>query len=472
MAENTPEATIIESTATDGGAASSRTLNLPLIVGIIALILSIVALVLVLRGTTAADLSAERDAIAGLETRLNALEAAPTASPEAAGNDLTTVTSEIATLRADLAATIDAVNAELAQVKAGMNNLGTAAAAETTGEDSAAAGALAALSAQLAGLSETVDGSLDQIAALSERLDTADGALQAVKSASAAQVEGVRTALDDGLAALSALAERTDAAIGETRVTLSEQVDAAASTFGEQLTGVQVTLDEQLTALTTNLDDVRAATSEQFNALGDAITGLNDEFTAMKEVSVETSTKVLAVNQLRDALASSAPVRPHMTSLEALNPTEEPLLAALATVDPIADLRVPTQKILAETIRDLSPKLVNETRINAAEGRGGKVLARLGSLVTVEKVDDIAAIPGIEGNMARAAARIVEGDFSAALTELEDDTVEMNLNPDTQARFDALLVDLANRATYEDQRRVLGDWVTTTLNAARATASN
>ena len=74
--------------------------------------------------------------------------------------------------------------------------------------------------------------------------------------------------------------------------------------------------------------------------------------------------------------------------------------------------------------------------------------------------------------MARAAARIMEGDFEAALTELRDDTIEMRLNPDTQTRFDALIVDLGNRATYEDQRRVLGDWVTTTLNAARATASN
>ena len=74
--------------------------------------------------------------------------------------------------------------------------------------------------------------------------------------------------------------------------------------------------------------------------------------------------------------------------------------------------------------------------------------------------------------MARAAARVEEGDYDAALTELLDDTVEMNLNPDTQARFDALLTDLGHRTTYEEQRRLLGDWVTTTLNSARATAAN
>ena len=41
-----------------------------------------------------------------------------------------------------------------------------------------------------------------------------------------------------------------------------------------------------------------------------------------------------------------------------------------------------------------------------------------------------------------------------------------------EARFDGLVTDMGNRATYEEQRRLLGDWVTTTLNSARATASN
>jgi hypothetical protein len=128
--------------------------------------------------------------------------------------------------------------------------------------------------------------------------------------------------------------------------------------------------------------------------------------------------------------------------------------------------------MLADTIRDISPKLVSETRINTAEGTGGKVLARLNALVSVERIEDIASIPGIEGNMARAAARIEEGDFDAALTELTDETVAMDLTADTQARYDALVADLGNRAIYEAQRRVLGDWVTTTLNSARATAAN
>ena len=74
--------------------------------------------------------------------------------------------------------------------------------------------------------------------------------------------------------------------------------------------------------------------------------------------------------------------------------------------------------------------------------------------------------------MARASARVLEGDYEAALTELQDDTVEMNLSPETQARFDGLVSDLGNRATYEEQRRVLGDWVTTTLNSARTSVSN
>ena len=58
-----------------------------------------------------------------------------------------------------------------------------------------------------------------------------------------------------------------------------------------------------------------------------------------------------------------------------------------------------------------------------------------------------------------------------ALTELTDDTVPLALNDDTKARFDQLLTDVNRRAVYEAQQRVLGDWVTTTLNAASATTA-
>lgn len=504
MVENTQEATVIEATAQDvTDASEKKPMNLSLIVAVLALLVSAVALVFVIRDNDAPDFSETQGTFDSIEARLKAIEAAPkdgSAALSLLEGELASVRNSVNQVEADLAATVAALNTELDRVSAGLSEP-AAVSASAAAANAPANDALASVSEQIAGLAETMDGSLarlgelsvdfansqNMVATLTERLQSAEGALDAlpsqmsaqiataiedVKATSNDQIAGLQSSVDAGMSAFADLSSQTEAKLSETRSAVAAQFDETSAAFSERLAGVQSTMDQQMDNLSTTLDETKALTAEQLASVAESMSGLSNEFTALKEVSVETSTKVLAVNQLRDALASSAPVRPHMSSLEALNPTEEPLLAVLGTVDAIADTRVPTQQILAETIRALSPKLINETRINSAEGRGGKVLARLESLVSIEKIDDIAAIPGIEGNMARASARVLEGDYEAALTELQDDTVEMNLSPETQARFDGLVSDLGNRATYEEQRRVLGDWVTTTLNSARASVSN
>ncbi|MGB1159597.1 MAG: hypothetical protein ACPG40_00165 [Alphaproteobacteria bacterium] len=508
MAENTQEATIIEASAEDVTEASEKkSMNLSLIVAVLALVVSAIALVFVIRDNDPTDFSETQGTFESIEARLKAIEAAPkdgSANLSLLEGELASVKSSVDQVEADLAATIAALNTELDRVTASLDRADVvpAAAAEPTAlMNLDEEGALSSVNAQIADLAETMDGSLARlgelstdfasnqtlVANLTERLQNAEGALndlpaqvseqiavaiEDVRASSNDQIAGLQSSIDAGMSAFADLSSQTDSALSETRSAVTAQFEETSAAFSERLASVQSTMSEQMSALSTTLDEAKALTAEQLAVVAESMSGLSDEFTALKEVSVETSTKVLAVNQLRDALASSAPVRSHMSSLEALNPTEAPLLSVLSTVDAIADMRVPTQQILAETIQALSPKLINETRINSAEGRGGKVIARLESLVSIEKIEDISAIPGIEGNMARASARVLEGDYDAALTELLDDTVEMNLSPETQARFDGLVTDLGNRATYEDQRRILGDWVTTTLNSARASVSN
>lgn len=510
MAENTQEATIIEGSAKDvTDATENKSMNLSLIVAVLALVVSAIALVFVIRDSDTTDFSETQSTFDSIEARLKAIEAAPKggqADLSLLEGELASVKTSVDLVEADLAATIASLNAELDRVTASLSQEEFVPAAAPEPKPTAILNldqqdTLTSVNAQIADLAETVDGSLARlgelstnfasnqtvVATLTERLQNAESALDGlpaqvseqiavaiedVKASSNNQIASLQSSIDAGMTAFADLSNQTDAALSETRSAVTAQFEETSASFSERLAGVQSTVNEQMSALSATLDEAKALTAEQLAVVAESMSGLSDEFTALKEVSVETSTKVLAVNQLRDALASSAPVRPHMSSLESLNPTEAPLLNVLSVVDSIADMRVPTQQILAETIQALSPKLINETRINSAEGRGGKVLARLESLVSIEKIDDIAAIPGIEGNMARASARVLEGDYEAALTELLDDTVETNLSPETQARFDGLVVDVGNRATYEDQRRVLGDWVTTTLNSARASVSN
>ena len=93
--------------------------------------------------------------------------------------------------------------------------------------------------------------------------------------------------------------------------------------------------------------------------------------------------------------------------------------------------------------------------MNTAEGRTGKLLARITSLITLERIDDVDALPGVEGALARALLRIEEGDFRAALAELEAQQDAMQPDDDTRQRFEQLVSDLARRADYEDQRAAL-----------------
>lgn len=482
----TPKATETAQTPETAGVADASggkglTTVLPLILSAVALAVGLLALILSLRTTStpglAEDESLKLASVDGIEMRVKSLETQGISG----GVDLSGVRADIRSLKADfealegdLAATIDAVNAEFRRLQAslsigvGSSSSGSSGSSgSSVGGSLADTGALAQINERLSGLTATVEGSLTQLGALSSRISTAEDLLQGLpeqiielRTASGSRFDGLQSAVDEGMNAVTRLSTETETALTEAQAEVAARLDEMTAGLGDDMS-----------ALGTRLDAVQAEAAERLASLNEAFTTLTDEFTALKEVSVETSTKVLAVNQLQDALASSAPVRPHLTSLEALNPTEEPLLQSLETIAATADLRVPTGTMLAEAIRDLSPTFVTETRINTAEGTGGKVLARLGSLVKVERIEDIDTIPGIEGNMARAVARIEDGDFDAALTELTDETVTLALGDETQARYDRLVSDMRHRATYEDQRRILGDWVTTTLNAARATTA-
>ncbi|MEC8154953.1 MAG: hypothetical protein VX077_08695, partial [Pseudomonadota bacterium] len=63
---------------------------------------------------------------------------------------------------------------------------------------------------------------------------------------------------------------------------------------------------------------------------------------------------------------------------------------------------------------------------------------------------------------------IEEGDFRAALAELEGQQDAMQPGEDTRQRFEQLVSDLARRADYEAQRAALRAWISAALAAAQA----
>ena len=123
MVENSQEATIIEVDAKEATETSRSPMNLSLFVAIAALIVSVVALVFVIRGGDNDSISGQQSIFDSIEARLKAVEAAPLAD----GADLSKLEGELASVRAsvhemeaDLATSVSALNSEIERVGEGL----------------------------------------------------------------------------------------------------------------------------------------------------------------------------------------------------------------------------------------------------------------------------------------------------------------------------------------------------------------
>ena len=499
MAKATKEAKIIDAEPVNGsggasgnapddaGTRSGGGSGLALVLSGLALLISLVALGLNLLpqpgGTTP---GADADAVAALDTRLAALEAAPApvnagdgaAAAAAAIEGLDALGARFTALDAETSATLERLDDALTALK--QDGQATAAALRAlqatsartpttstsdsaptvTGTTSTTDGeALSQIRGQLAGLSLSIDGSLTRIGGLYDDLaDQADD-LAVLQD----RLQSVETLGDD----LPARVEAGQQALDDARTELGLQLDALSAALDDALSASRADALAANADLQSALDQLRADIEARLAPLEATTARLNDDFRAMQQVSVQASTQILAASQLRDALAQAAPVRPHLQALAALQPGDPALRAVIDGLDASADDRIPTADNLAARLVALSPLLLSETRVNTAEGRTGKLLARVTALISLERIDDVDALPGVEGALARALIRIEEGDFRAALAELEGQQDAMQPDDDTRQRFEQLVSDLARRADYEEQRAALRAWISAALAATQ-----
>ena len=502
MAKATKEAKIIDAEPVNGSGGASGDApddadarsgggsGLALILSGLALLVSLVALGLNLLpqpGVTAPGADAE--AVAALDARLAALETVPAptetgdggAAAAAAMDGLDALGARFAALETETRSTLERLDDALAaleqdaQATAGaLNTLqATSAAAPSTpsagastiATPPAASGvadgeALSQIRGQLAGLSLSIDGSLTRIGGLYD--DFADQAddLAALQD----RLQSVETLGDD----LPARVGAGQQALDDARAELNTQLDALSAALDDAVSASRADASAANADLHSALDQLRADIEVRLAPLEATTARLNDDFRAMQQVSVQASTQILAASQLRDALAQTAPVRPHLQALAALQPSDPSLRAVIEGLDASANDRIPSADNLSARLIALSPVLLSETRVNTAEGRTSKLLARITALISLERIDDVDSLPGVEGALARALLRIEEGDFRAALAELEAQQDAMQPGEDTQQRFEQLVSDLARRADHEDQRAALRTWISAALAAAQS----
>ena len=140
----------------------------------------------------------------------------------------------------------------------------------------------------------------------------------------------------------------------------------------------------------------------------------------MREVQARRSSAVavlLAVGQLREALARAMPYDDEWRALQALAGRDPEVVTALAPLKARAEIGIPTAPTLIGRFHRLAPDLVRAQILPPDQSWWRQTLDRLTSLVTVRREDGEAAGSGAAAIVARVEARLAEDDLEAAVAE-------------------------------------------------------
>jgi len=247
-------------------------------------------------------------------------------------------------------------------------------------------------------VAEALAGRLDEqagkIEALSGRLDRLAARIEEV----AAQPAPVAI---EGDAAAARLSARLDA-IERALKTAKGRGDAAA------LERKIADLAQRNAALEKRLAAVAGRLSKEIAALGARKAG----------AAARGAGLVLAVGQLREALRGSGGYADELAAVRALAGDDPTLTEPLATLARHAETGVATRAALRARFSALADRLVRAAVIPPEGNWVQRTLARLGSLVTVRPVGEVAGETA-EAIVARAETRLEAGDLAAAVAELE-----------------------------------------------------
>lgn len=297
------------------------------------------------------------------------------------------------------------------------------------------AGTLKGLQDRLAAVEGRVDGLADQIGGLRSPSDAAaPGAPASVPPALAATVAGVGQRAE-------ALGRQTEALVKQTE-TLSRQTEtlaretAAVGSKAESLAQRIDDLARRADGFEAQLAQVADApvTAKALMPRVDALEAdslqtkrLADRFREVETAAKETVDKaqhlaatVLAVQQLKAALAGSGPFTAQLASLQALARDDAGLEAALAVLEPRAATGIPSLAALQGSFPSVAAAVSRAGVATAGESWGERTVNRLAGLVTIRRVGPAAVeAGGTEGALALAEQTLAAGDLAGALAALD-----------------------------------------------------
>jgi hypothetical protein len=160
-------------------------------------------------------------------------------------------------------------------------------------------------------------------------------------------------------------------------------------------------LNGQVTGFGARLDQVDAALADRH------------------QQALRAEATILAVGQLRTALATSKPFAKQLAAVRAMVPGDADMIAVLDQMQPFADTGVETTDDLTRDFGRLAPALVRSAIVGDGQSWWRQALYHIESVISVRRVG--ADVPGdsTEAVVARAEARLDEDDLQGAIGALQ-----------------------------------------------------
>ncbi|HJS32954.1 MAG TPA: uroporphyrinogen-III synthase [Alphaproteobacteria bacterium] len=251
---------------------------------------------------------------------------------------------------------------------------------------------------------------------LTQRLAELEKRLAAANAAAGASVDMAAklAAVSDRLATLEnkpAPPPASTAALSQIDPGLRDRVDKLEATLGNRSASEAMQI-ASLTAENRRLSSELARLQESVATLS---TTLNERLAVRRGESV-----ILAVGQLRETAGRGAAFAPELSTLRGLAGDEPGVIAAMATLEPMAAKGVATRATLRLRFEAVALEATRNVQPASGESWWERGLARLSGLIAIRPVGEVEG-DGVLARVARAEARLGADDLAGAVAALEGD---------------------------------------------------
>ncbi len=305
-------------------------------------------------------------------------------------------------------------------------HLGSASEDTTISRVSELEGRVAGLEATLGDQSGAGDGEVAQLRSAVERQGgTVSNLTQRVDSLNATVEELSANIPMVDIQALSDMDGRINELAGKLEAAEGQLSGGVAADPAPAIEAAAAELSAEIAALDKRAADTSAAMAEQRDLMMSELGTLEEKLAALETAaegavnrSAGAAAVVLAVGQLRAALAESDPYAQELAAVTSLGAGSLPA-DALAKLEAHAASGVPTRAMLAARYEAVAGDITRAAVTPEGDDLLAQVTARVARLVTVRPSAGDVGGSGAMATVARASARLEKGDLEGAVAELD-----------------------------------------------------